>query len=304
MNEKLLNILHKQQAFEYLKKQNITSKHQIQELYNQTSGTYASQVLHQCIRMNRHTGTYRLSFIFSNILATAILSIAVILLINAWTPSPAPDSSIESPYSLAQDAIQDGNSEQARAILENNLIPSDTFAGAITYSELYELEKKYDQAADVIITFITDVIGTRNILNASPLYTRMTELQNMQLSSEERKKFDTCMNACKQSAAKFASISTLIENKNYEAALELCDIQKADGSSEYILFNFYHICYMNLKEYETYALKLITLANEIKKEKEFSYQLPELTQVKYNLKDIYPHVSPETQEKITALNLF
>lgn len=226
MNEKLLNILYKQQTFEYLKKQNITSKHQFQELYGKTSNTYSSQILKQCIRMNRHTGMYRLSFIFSNILA-----------------------------------------------------------------------------ADVIITFITDIMGTQNILEASPLYTRMTELQDMNLSSEEREKFDACMNACKQSAANLASISALIENKNYEVALTLCDALKANGSSEYILFDFYHTCYMNLKEYETYALKLIHLAKEGIKEKEFSYQLPELTHVKYYLKDVYPYVSLETQKKIDALNI-
>lgn len=303
MNEKLLKILYKQQAFEYLKKQNITSKHQFQELYNKTSSTYGSQILKQCIRMNRHTGTYRLSFICSNILAAAILSIAVILLINAWIPSSAPDAPKESPYSLAQDAINDGNAENARSILESNQVPSNTFAGAIAYSKLYELEKKYEQAADVIITFITDIMGTQNILEASPLYTRMIELQDMNLSSEEREKFDACMNACKQSAANLASISALIENKNYEVALTLCDALKANGSSEYILFDFYHICYMNLKEYETYALKLIHLANEGIKEKEFSYQLPELTHVKYYLKDVYPHVSLETQKKIDALNI-
>ena len=303
MNEKLLNILYKQQAFEYLKKQNITSKHQFQELYGKTSNTYSSQILKQCIRMNRHTGIYRLSFIFSNILAAAILSVAVILLINAWTPSSAPEAPKESPYSLAQDAINDGNSKNARTILESNHIPSNTFAGAIAYSKLYELEKKYDQSADVIITFNTDIMGTQNILKASPLYTRMTELQDMNLSSEEREKFDTCMNACKQSAANLASISTLIENKNYEVALVLCDALKANGSSEYILFDFYHTCYTNLKEYETYALKLIHLANEGIKEKEFSYQLPELTHVKYYLKDVYPHVSLETQKKIDALNI-
>lgn len=32
MNEKLLKIAHKQQNLEYLKKQNITSPHQLQEL--------------------------------------------------------------------------------------------------------------------------------------------------------------------------------------------------------------------------------------------------------------------------------
>lgn len=303
MNEKLLQILHKQQTFEYLKKQDISSKHQFQELYSKTSNTYGSQILKHCIRMNLHTGTCRFSFIFSNILATAILSVAVLLLLNAWTPSPAPETPEESPYSLVQDALDDGNSENARMILESNQIPSNTFAGAMAYSKLYELEKKYDQAADVIITFITDIMGTQNIPETSPLYTRMTELQDMKFSSEEREKFDACMNACKQSAANLASVSTLIENENYEIALVLCDALKANGSSEYILSDFYHTCYMNLKEYETYALKLIHLANEGKKEKEFSYQLPELIHVQYYLKDVYPHVSSETQKKIDALNI-
>lgn len=303
MNEKLLEILHKQQDFEYLKKQNITSKHQLQELRSQISSPYASKILTQCIRMNRHTGTYQFSFILSNILATVILSVAVILLINAWTTAPDPETKIETPYSQAQEAIDNGDSEKAHSILETNNTSSDTFAGAMTYSDLYELEKNYDQAADVIITFITDVLGTQNILEASPLYTRMLELENMELSSEEKQKFDTCMSACKQSAAKFASISALIENKNYEAALELCDTQKANGSSEYILFEFYHTCYIKLEEYETYALKLIDLAKKVQKVGNYTYQYPDSHRIKYYLKEVYPFVTSDIQKNIDALNL-
>lgn len=55
MNEKLLKIAHKQQNLEYLKKQNITSPHQLQELRNQIPGEYTSQILEQCSRMNHHT---------------------------------------------------------------------------------------------------------------------------------------------------------------------------------------------------------------------------------------------------------
>ena len=99
----------------------------------------------------------------------------------------------------------------------------------------------------------------------------------------------------------FKRLVTKVETILNEIALVLCDALKANGSSEYILSDFYHTCYMNLKEYETYALKLIHLANEGKKE--FSYQLPELIHVQYYLKDVYPHVSSETQKKIDALNI-
>lgn len=305
MNEKLQNILYKQQTLEYLKEQNITSKHPLQELQNQTSAAYSLQFVRQCNQINHHTRRSRFSFAFSNILATAILSIAMVLLLNAWMPRPDSDSvtSTKTPYAQVQDAIDGGNAEKARSILENNQIPSTTFAGALAYSSLYELEEDYDRAADVIITFITDILGTQSIVEASPLYTRMTELDNMKLSPEKQAKFDTCMNACKQSAAVFTSISILIESENYELALQLCDAQKAMGSSEYVLFNFYHTCYMNLKEYEAYALKLTNITTEVLKEKEFSYQLPEKTLVKYYLTEVYPHVSSETQEKINALNI-
>lgn len=305
MNKKLQNILYKQQTLEYIKKQNITSRHPFQELQNHTANPYALQFMKQCTRINHRTKRFKFSFAFSNILTTVIFSIAMILLLNAWVPHPDSDSgtSTKTLYALVQEAIDCGDAEKARSILENNQIPSTTFAGALAYSSLYELEENYDRAADVIITFITDILGTQSIVEASPLYTRMTELDNMKLSPEKRAKFDTCMDACKQSAAVFTSISTLIESENYELALQLCDTQKAMGSSEYILFDFYHTCYTNLKEYEAYALKLINIATEVLKEKEFSYQLPEKTLVKYYLTEVYPHVSLETQEKINALNI-
>ena len=313
MNEKLLEILHKQQDFEYLKKQNITSKHQLQELRNQTSSSYTSRILKQCLQMNRHTGVYRLSFILSNVLSTVILLISVVLLLHAWlsvphsssisVPSAISTDSTETPYTQAQDAIDKGDTAKARNILESTNTPSDTFAGALTYSDLYESEKNYDQAADVIITFITDIIGTHSITGSSLLYTRMLELDNMDLSSDERTKFETCLDACKQSASKFETINALIKEKNYETALELCDAQKADGSSEYMLFELYHTCYMNLKLYETYAFKLIDLAEKVQEVGDYTYQYPDSHRIKHYLEEVYPFVTSDTQKKIDTLNL-
>lgn len=193
--------------------------------------------------------------------------------------------------------------QKARDILESTNTPSDTFAGALTYSSLYESEGNYDEAADVIITFITDVMGTQSILDASPLYTRMVEIGNMELSSAEKDKYETCMNACQQSAAKFSSISALIKEENYEDALKLCDEQKANGSSEYVLFQFYCLCYTRLEDYETFALKLIDLAEKIKEVGDFTYQYPDHYDIQYYLKEVYPHVSSETQKKIDSLEL-
>ena len=66
MDEKLQEILRRQQESEYLKKQNITSRHQLQKLRSQAPGEYFSHILNQCIHMNRHTGTYHFLFILSN----------------------------------------------------------------------------------------------------------------------------------------------------------------------------------------------------------------------------------------------
>ena len=315
MNEKLPEILHKQQDFEYLKKQNITSKRQLQELRSQTSSSYILHILKQCIQINRHTGLHRISFILSNVISTVILLIAVVLMLRAWLSAPHNSSvsvpsaistySDETPYTQAQNAIDKGNSAKARNILEAANTSPNTFAGALTYSDLYESEKNYDQAADVIITFITDIIGTHNITETSLLYTRMLELENMDLSSDERAKFAICMDACKQSASKFETIDALIQEENYKTALELCDAQKAAGSSEYILFGLYHTCYINLKLYETYAFKLIDLAEKVQvlESKDYTYQYPDSHRIKHYLEEVYPFVTSDTQKKIDALNL-
>ena len=292
MNEKLLKIAHKQQNLEYLKKQNITSPHQLQELRNQIPGEYTSQILEQCSRMNHHTDTYRFSFILSNILACIILLITVVLLLSSLHSTPEPN--FETPCTQAQEAIDNGDLQKARDILESTNTPSDTFAGALTYSSLYESEGNYDEAADVIITFITDVMGTQSILDASPLYTRMVEIGNMELSSAEKDKYETCMNACQQSAAKFSSISALIKEENYEDALKLCDEQKANGSSEYVLFQFYCLCYTRLEDYETFALKLIDLAEKIK---EVGVRFDVCTE------EVYPAKVVEVSKSTTRNNL-
>lgn len=301
MNKKLLEILHKQQQLEYLKKQNITSPHQLQELCSQIPGEYSSQILKQCSRINHHTATYLLSFILSNILACIILLCTIIILLSSLHTTPK--NKFETPYTQAQEAIDNGDLQKARDILERNNTPSDTFAGALTYSSLYEAEKNYDDAADVIITFITDIMGTQSILEASPLYTRMLEIGNLNLSSAEKVKYEACMDACRQSAAKFSSISSLIEEKDYKAALRFCDEQKANGSSEYVLFQFYYLCYTTLEEYETFALKLIDLTEKVKETGDFTYQYPNLSDIKYHLKEVYPYVSSETQTKIDNLQI-
>lgn len=309
MDEKLQEILRRQQESEYLKKQNITSRHQLQKLRSQAPGEYFSNILNQCIHMNRHTGTYRFLFILSNALAGVILAAFVCLLLQAWLESPQKIeeyiSSIETPYDQAQTALEEDNPEKAREILETNHTPSDTFAGALVYSDLYEAEKNYDSAADVIITFITDILGTHNILKDSLLYTRMEEIGEMELSSEEKTKYDTCMTACKQSAADLASISNLISEKKYAEALKLCDKQKEKGSSEHILFEFYNTCYMNLGEYEDYADKLIELAGQIPTDDDYSYyyQFPTKNRIKSCLENLYPLVSAKTQKRIDALHL-
>ena len=248
MNEKLLKIAHKQQNLEYLKKQNITSPHQLQELRNQIPGEYTSQILEQCSRMNHHTDTYRFSFILSNILACIILLITVVLLLSSLHSTPEPN--FETPCTQAQEAIDNGDLQKARDILESTNTPSDTFAGALTYSSLYEAEGNYDEAADVIITFITDVMGTQSILDASPLYTRMVEIGiwSFLLLKGYIRNLHECLPAI---CCKFLSISALIKEENYEDALKLCDEQKANGSSEYVLFQFYCLFYTRLEDYET-----------------------------------------------------
>lgn len=259
--------------------------------------------------MNRHTGTYRFLFILSNALAGVILAASVCLLLQAWLEPPQKieeyTSSIETPYDQAQTALEEDNPGKAREILKTNHTPSDTFAGALVYSDLYEAEKNYDSAADVIITFITDILGTHNILKDSLLYTRMEEIGEMTLSSEEKAKYDTCMTACKQSATDLASISDLISEKKYAEALKLCDKQKEKGSSEHILFEFYNTCYMNLKKYEDYADKLIGLAGQIPADDDYSYyyQLPTKSRIKSCLEKLYPLVSAKTQKRIDALHL-
>lgn len=335
MSENLENIFHKQQELEYLKSQSSLSLHDLKKECKTSESFYKKQIFKQYQKIRQGPCIYQFLCNLSQILASTLLILTVIcivfLLLAARFSSDAvnlPDSentattqeTSNSPNSAKiqhisaaanhldgiigeiQDALLDNEYENARNLLTGNAIAPDNLSAVLCYVELYEHDQDYDRAADIMISYITDIWNPQNIaIKDNPAYTGLVEVGSHPLSKNIQTRYDTCLNACDEAAARFAAVRSLIKEKDYESALELCTTLKQDGTSDNMLFWYLNDCYRNLEKYEDYAAYLISLQKEVKKETYFSLYLPTESSVHYALQEVYPYVSDKTRKEIDSL---
>lgn len=321
----LTAILRRQQELEYLKEQNCPSFKKLNALRKKTPSAYSRTVLGQCLHIYSQISMRKFWSFLRKIPLYLLGAFAMYMILgtifylifpndsSSQTSSAQTSTEIDDfeeyvsqmPIIQLQYAIEDEDFELARSIIKENNFKPDTFCTASYFSDLYVHDKDYDQAADVLVNFITNIYGTQNVLECSPLYVQLQEVSKLELSPEARQRCTTCLNACKESAARLASISALIDTEKYDLALELCDAQHRTGTCYYILFEYYNTCYTKLKRYEDYADFLMTVAKEVQQEEdEVSYFLPDDSWVQSCLEKVYPHVSKSTQERIDAMHFF
>ncbi|RHQ06284.1 hypothetical protein DW999_01740 [Ruminococcus sp. AM54-14NS] len=97
-------------------------------------------------------------------------------------PDPDVDNSSDDYYSTsvprAEAAMEAGDYTNAKKILDSKKERNEnTFAGALTYSELYNKTGDYDNAALVILNFLDKHYPPVNIHSQSPLYTDLRILR-------------------------------------------------------------------------------------------------------------------------------
>ena len=312
MEDNINTILLRQQELEYLKKQDCPSKKLLKELRRQTDSSYSRRILNQCLHIHSQI---QLRKFFHMLRKIPIIILALFLVLPLSAPlkritsqqefsTPASDSVSEFPIVKVQEAIMNGNYEEARRIIKENNFQPDNFANVISFSRLYIHDKDYDQAADVVINFINNTYGPRNVNEYSLLYKQLDEVSKLELSPETQQRCDTCLKACRESAARLASISALIDTKRYDLALELCDAEHRNGTCYASLFEYYVTCYTKLEKYEDFADLLIEIAEQLQIEGDLTYTLPDRYRVRTCMQDIYSQVSEETRDKIDALNFF
>lgn len=96
-------------------------------------------------------------------------------------PDPDVDNSSDDYYSTsvprAEAAMEAGDYTNAKRYWTPKERNENTFAGALTYSELYNKTGDYDNAALVILNFLDKHYPPVNIHSQSPLYTDLQDIK-------------------------------------------------------------------------------------------------------------------------------
>ena len=300
MNNDIQQILQKQQDLECLKKQNTLSQVKARQTDHQLSTPYTQKILSQIKKLHFFTRMEWLRYHFSYLLAIGLLLLIPLCMI-ANIQKQFSSLDYTSPFDQALDK---GDTQEARQLLKQMNLDPHSFAGTLEYSRLYETEKNYDAAVSVVLYFLTDVAGSQSLSEASPIYQRLVELKDYPLSDNVRSRYDAGIAACQETTVHLNAISDLIKSKDYEGALKACDQLKENGTSDNALFWDYKQCYMALEQYEEYASYLISLEKQsIKEGDQYSYQIPDKYTLKQELQEIYELVSKETRQEIEQLGV-
>lgn len=300
MNNDIQQILQKQQDLEYLKKQNTLSQVKARQTDHQLSTPYTQKILSQIKKLHFFTRMEWLRYHFSYLLAIGLLLLIPLCMI-ANIQKQFSSLDYTSPF---DQALDQGDTQEARQLLKQMNLDPHSFAGTLEYSKLYEKEENYDAAVSIVLYFLTDVAGSQSLSEASPIYQRLVELKDYPLSDNVRSRYDAGIAACQENTVHLNAISDLIKSKDYEGALKACDQLKENGTSDNTLFWDYKQCYMALEQYEEYASYLISLEKQsIKEGDQYSYQIPDKYTLKQELQEIYELVSESTRQEIDQLGV-
>lgn len=222
-------------------------------------------------------------------------------------PDPDVDNSSDDYYSTsvpcAEAAMEAGDYTNAKKILDSKKERNEnTFAGALTYSELYNKTGDYDNAALVILNFLDKHYPPVNIHSQSPLYTDLQDIKG-ELSPDVQERYDTCMTECKASAAFYDHLDSLVKQEDYQTALDLCNSRKQEGAFDSTLFTYYDYCYMGLEKYEEFADYLMEIIKNYPSDVYSMIKVPSDDAVTSGINKVYPYLSAEKKREIDNLHV-
>lgn len=319
MNPPIEEILKRQQILESIKSSGSGTDKEI------LSTPYGQKIQSICHTSALHRRKYRRNFSIACAFAAIIACLSVISVGNIWIkngikneikttsaqpaylePDPAVDNDSDDYYSTtvprAEAAIEAKDYTNAKKILDSQKYRNEnTFAGALTYSELYNLTGDYDNAALVIMNFMEKHYPAINIHSQSPLYTYLQDISGT-LSSDVQKKYDECMAECKKSAEFYDHMDSLVKNEDYQTALDLCNTRKQEGALDSTLFVYYEYCYMGLEKYEEFADYLIEIIKNYPSDVYSLVEVPSDDLISLDISKVYPHLSAEKKREIDNLH--
>lgn len=269
------------------------------------SNAYAKEILARC----RHT--IPLVSYIKNILPYSIIALTLLftvfsifdispmtLLSKFYVDDNIAESREISELSKAQMELSNGNYDSARTILLD--LMEDPNHGYVlpTYAQLCQLEGRHDEAAMVLVNYLTNVSGTQNIQKGNSLYMKLQELTGP-FSPDVETALEECIAKCDESIENFNYLQELMELQRYQMVLHFCDSLKQENVTDYQLYEYYFKSYVHLEKYEECAAYFLSLAKAWDDEGEsFSFRLPPKSFIQDKLDILKPYVSKATREKI------
>ena len=305
----IIEILQKQQELAHLKEHGDTRNFFKKPVFSNkgsdgSSAAFLQNIILQLYQVHKKQARRRFWKYFTISFTCIILAFSLYFTYTVLLPRSSESDADTYPQTLvtlAQDEIDKGNYKKAHELLEESFLQyPDSFAGTMTYFNLYQAEKNYDQAAWTLIHYLNDIYGIRNVTETTFAYTSLQAFSGT-LSEEMQKKYDECIRQCQKSAGRFQSIQNLIDTKNYTEALTLCNTLKAQNVSDSVLMDYYYKCYTELKDYESCAKYLIAYETALKDSKDELAYLSDHSTISYYAEQIYPYVSQKTQKELDSL---
>lgn len=296
--EHITEILAKQQELEALKEQYKYGQTHSSKQYSSKFCKHIFSVLHKAQKKQKRNKKIKLGTNLF-IISAFLIPLAIILISYIFSPETYKDpGEITTLFTLAEKEIAHGNYDKARLYLEESFKENpDNYAGTITYFDLYNAEKNYDQAAWTLIRYINEIYGIQNVMDDTQPYQKLKEFSKP-LSEDMQKKYDACIRECEKSAGLFHALETMIDTENFRDALALCDSLKSQKVNDNILIRYYCSCYIGLKEYEACARYLIDYGVSLQNKPDDINQHLDLASISYYVKKIYSEVSEETQKEL------
>lgn len=155
-----------------------------------------------------------------------------------------------TPKRRAERAIEAGDYDLAKQILDDTLAEHPDYWLYDTYAELYIAMDENDKAVSLLTDTIYNRFHVANMLSTgNTLYEVLQKIPPESLTTTAAE-YQKCLADCNAYIEKYNNMYELIEQGSYYSALQICDELKADGAYDNYLYWYYYKCYVGLKAYD------------------------------------------------------
>lgn len=254
MNQQIRNIINKQQKHELLK---CADNFEVWHLENSNVMQDVSYLVELRKIKRKILFNKLLHYICVTCLSmyTAIFLFAgLTLIIDKYNPLISDQQTMDeyenSPKRRAERAIEAGDYDLAKQILDDTLAEHPDYWLYDTYAELYIAMDENDKAVSLLTDTIYNRFHVANMLSTgNTLYEVLQKIPPESLTTTAAE-YQKCLADCNAYIEKYNNMYELIEQGSYYSALQICDELKADGAYDNYLYWYYYKCYVGLKAYD------------------------------------------------------